>query len=356
MIADVPRPSSTFIKLSVLLATLSAGCGGRQEDVPPAAEAAREDVPGKAYNHDAGPVLSGEVVSHAFTFVNTDDEPIAVTSEEDVRRDCGCSGIVLDAKSLAPGETARVRVTIHTKQKVGPFAHGGTITWSGPSGKKHAVSFHVRGDAREPLTSESTRLIFGPGTADRATAKEIRYRANVPLDWARAKLTSTEPLVRVDGWESNGRQAVVRVACSLPEGVEAANGGITLEVPLSEPAPTLSSVGLTIPVTVCQDVELTLSPKVVPLSWDAATGKASARLMARGTRVAGPQPVIAAITCEGHTVDWRMSDPNGGQSAVVYVELAAANGPPAAEPAALLIDVKGGEPIRLPLINLSGSK
>lgn len=138
----------------------------------------------------------------------------------------------------------------------------------------------------------------------------------------------------------------------MPDGVEAANGFITVEIPLAEPRPDFPLGYLRIPVQGYQSVEFTVAPMHVLAKVDKATGRASARLLVRGKKVASSKRPICSITCEGYRVDWRMTEPSKDGVAVVNLELIPiANSANKREPV-VFMEVEGMKPIQLPLVKL----
>ena len=125
-----------------MLLLAAAGCANQSPVSPAPGEvpSLTREADG-IYRHDAGQVLSGEVVSRAFAFTNTTDEPLVIQSDADIRTDCGGSGVKPEARDVSPGASTNVVVTVHTAGKHGPFSSGGTIFWSAPSGKQIAATF-----------------------------------------------------------------------------------------------------------------------------------------------------------------------------------------------------------------------
>jgi len=304
-------------------------------------------------NYDIGSVLSGEVVSHAFIFTNTTGEPMTIHADEDIRKDCGCSAVKPEVRALAAGASTKVVVTVATKGKIGRFADGGTIAWSLPNGEKKEASFKLQGEVRAALESDPPSLGFGPDEINGRITKEIKFTANVPLDWAKAKVNGYDSLVQVAGWKVSEDAAICKVKCFMADGVEAANGRITVEVPLAKPRPDFSSATIWVPVQGHQAIEFTVAPKQLPVKIDKASGRVSARLLVRGKKLASSKRPITAITCEGYGVDWKMTEPSKGLVAVVTVDLVPlGDAAPKGEPT-LVIQVDGMEPIRLPVVRLT---
>lgn len=303
-------------------------------------------------SYDVGQVLSGEVVSHAFSFTNTFEEPIAIRAEEDIRKDCGCTMIAPETRTLQPGASTKIVATVNTKGRSGRFAYGGTILWSLPNWEKREATIKLQGEICPLLESDPPSLSFGPDEINGASTKEIKFKAGVPMDWARAKVHGYDhdPQVQVVDWKVSGNAAICKVKCSMPDGVEAASGSVAVEVSLAEPRSDFPSTTLRVPVQAYQSIEFTVAPKQILARIDKASGRASARLLVRGKKLANSKHPISSITCDGYRVDWRMTEPSKGGAAVVTIELTPLVGSAKKSEQAVVMGVEGMKPIRFPLL------
>lgn len=68
-------------------------------------------------SHDFGPVQHGTLVKHSFKITNIYKVPLDIT---EVRGSCGCVTAESSVKSLPPGASGLIHVTIDTRQFVGP--------------------------------------------------------------------------------------------------------------------------------------------------------------------------------------------------------------------------------------------
>lgn len=306
------------------------------------------------YEYDVGKVLSGQVVSHAFVFANTTGELVVLRDEKDIRKDCGCAAVEPEAQKLEPGASTKVNVTVDTRGKTGRFSYGGIIAWSLPSGEKREATFKLQGEAWPALESEPSSLGFSPDEINGRVAKEIKFKASVPMNWAKATVHGYDhdPQIKVVDWKTSEHGAVCKVECHMPDGVETANGSVAVEVPLAKPRPDFSSATVRIPVQGYQIVEFTVAPAQILAKVDKADGHASARLLVRGRKLANSKRPISSITCEGYRVDWRMTEPSKDGVAVVNLELIPiASSANKGEPV-VFMEVEGMKPIRLPVVKL----
>lgn len=66
--------------------------------------------------YDFGTILQGEIVRHVFTFTNTGEEALLLSS---ARGSCGCTVPRWPVEPIAPGETASITVEFDSKGKKG---------------------------------------------------------------------------------------------------------------------------------------------------------------------------------------------------------------------------------------------
>ncbi|RED97508.1 DUF1573 domain-containing protein [Marinoscillum furvescens] len=66
--------------------------------------------------HDFGDIKQGDRVSHTFTYENTGNEPLIISS---VKTTCGCTATNWSREPLAPGESSEITVNFNSRGKVG---------------------------------------------------------------------------------------------------------------------------------------------------------------------------------------------------------------------------------------------
>jgi hypothetical protein len=75
--------------------------------------------PKDSYNF--GEIKEGDVVSHIFSFTNSGDEPLFITS---ARGSCGCTVPEYSKKAIPPGEKGQIKVSFNSEGKEGPNTKG----------------------------------------------------------------------------------------------------------------------------------------------------------------------------------------------------------------------------------------
>src|SRR5438270_7062030 len=109
---------------------------------------------------DAGSVLTGQSVEHVFTIQNPFNEPITVAKDEDVRKQCGCTALMLQKRELLPGDSTTVMLELRIPHAPGPFERHSTITWSKATGKPHQVTLCMRGEAIQALHATPGSIVL----------------------------------------------------------------------------------------------------------------------------------------------------------------------------------------------------
>lgn len=96
--------------------------------------------------YDFGKIPQGKPVTHVFQFTNTGSVPFAL---DNVQASCGCTTPVWDKDSVAPGQTAQIKVGYNAAND-GPFNKSVTITWDGDQTKQ----IFIKGEVwKTPVTS-----------------------------------------------------------------------------------------------------------------------------------------------------------------------------------------------------------
>lgn len=75
--------------------------------------------------YDFGEIISGDIVTHVFSFTNTGDQPLLIM---DAKGSCGCTVPQFPIKPIAPGETASITVQFNSRNKFGQRNQRVTLT------------------------------------------------------------------------------------------------------------------------------------------------------------------------------------------------------------------------------------
>lgn len=87
--------------------------------------------------HDFGKLNDGEVVSTEFEYKNDGKQDLEIRY---VRADCGCTAGTPEKKIVKPGEVSRVKLTFHSKGRIGKQTKSLTIYSNDPKNAKQVVT------------------------------------------------------------------------------------------------------------------------------------------------------------------------------------------------------------------------
>jgi hypothetical protein len=99
--------------------------------------------------YNFGTAKQGEKVQHDFTFTNTGNEPLVITS---ATGSCGCTVPVWPKEPIKKGETATIKVTFNSAGKQG--MQDKTITINSNATENPKV-LHIKGNIEVPAPTES---------------------------------------------------------------------------------------------------------------------------------------------------------------------------------------------------------
>lgn len=98
------------------------------------------------------------VVTHIFKVHNTGDEPLVVS---DVHATCGCTATLLDKKTIAPGDSANLKVTLDPRGKgIGPIDKMIYITSNSSTGPTDSLTISAKIMAVHAGTMMTVKNIF----------------------------------------------------------------------------------------------------------------------------------------------------------------------------------------------------
>ena len=105
---------------------------------------------------DFGEVMRGQLVEHTFVFRNAGDAELLL---DRVKSTCGCTGVLLSTKNIAPGNKGTIKATFNSSRFKGGVKKNILLYSNDPSGQP--VTFTVTGIVTIPLVANPDRLLFG---------------------------------------------------------------------------------------------------------------------------------------------------------------------------------------------------
>jgi hypothetical protein len=277
-------------------------------------------------SHDTGRVIAGEVVTHVFPIKNSLAETIAIKQDSDIQLDCGCSALLPRERHLKPGGATEITVTVRTgslRRKKGPFTHGGRIVWTTESGSRYVTALLLRGEALPPFDAEPAQLSFSPEEVKNGAVKEIVFSGDLPIDWSRGTVECSSPCFQIVDRPNPamGERARCRVKCISPAGIEEFHGDIVVQARARRANGEAFAVSLSVPVQARQSVDLSVSPKVVPVTFDKKGERATVKLAFRGEKATTGEIQIKAITYHNCETTWKWSPAPAKATALLEVTL-----------------------------------
>jgi len=95
-------------------------------------------------NFDFGEIQEGTVATHEFTFTNSGDQPLVLSS---VKASCGCTTPSWTREPIMPGKTGQVSASYNSKNRPGGFHKSITIT---SNANKPTQMLYIKGTAVKP--------------------------------------------------------------------------------------------------------------------------------------------------------------------------------------------------------------
>ena len=103
--------------------------------------------------HDYGKIQKNADGACFFTITNSGTEPLLITN---AKGSCGCTVPSWPREAIAPGETAKMKVTYATN-RVGPINKTVTITSNSTTGKTKVV--RIKGEVLKPVAEDGAPVI-----------------------------------------------------------------------------------------------------------------------------------------------------------------------------------------------------
>ena len=118
----------------LIFALLLSGCGKGGQKAP--VDAGGPAIAFEAAAHDFGTVSEGDKLRHIFVVKNTGNAPLLING---AHASCGCTVAALKTKTVAPGGTGEIDVTVNTQGKVGHSQTTITVD-SNAAGQAHVTA------------------------------------------------------------------------------------------------------------------------------------------------------------------------------------------------------------------------
>ena len=193
------------------LATSIAGCQFATER--PSLDAPASDrTEGQVTLHQAGQVLAGTPIVHAFPFQNPTDRKLRLVDQDDVRPSCGCAHVRVIDYELEPGASTAVTVRVRTEGRQGPLAEAVSVTWTSETGQRWEHVFAIRGQVRSALRFTPDELSFDKSEVARAVRKQVSCTSD--CQWTGGRPSCTWPS-RAWRWKTSISQPTARLCGSM---------------------------------------------------------------------------------------------------------------------------------------------
>jgi len=266
-------------------------------------------------------------------------------NDGDITTNCGCTGVVPNARRIPPGGSVAVQAAVRTAGKSGPFSVGGSIRWTGPSGAVRTTRLLVRGKATPPLQTEPDVLDLSAADMTAVRFHDLIVTSVVPLDWGQLQIVCNSPSVRFGPRRRDGDRLIIPVTCNLPNSLEVLDETICLACPVTDPKSPLhgKNAAVSVPIRASRKTDFAVSPSTVVVTQ--VREQATAKLLIHGRRVRTGAPVIRAVRCDCRRVSWTVSEPTAGGVAILEITFVKGR----ETPAWLEIELEGAEPVRMPI-------
>ena len=266
---------STCLCVCVALVVNLAGCGYHGASGKQAAD--RRASTGISVEADpdnliarVGKQIAGQSITHVFHIENTADQVLFINSDRDISRNCGCTSIAPAKKSMEPGSAAEVEVTVQTNGlPEGTFAKGGSITWQSKTGRQRNVQLTIEGDLVPAFRFQPAAPVFQPADVRSRSSKQVTITSPLAIDWGSFAINSDSSFVRVVISHRHEDSTTCEISCPLAENMDSLSATLTATARVSDPSADLAGqrVSASIPVIAHQDVELTVTPRLLPVTF-----------------------------------------------------------------------------------------
>ena len=203
----------------LLTGRAAAEAGASVAPKPVAAKAASGPAPSLVFNeleHDFGEIGQRQSVKYIFKFRNEGDALLVI---EQVKASCGCTGTLLSAEEIKPGEEGEIEVTFKSAMSSGKKKKSITVTSNDPA---KPVKLFIMANIVVPLELKP-RQIYWVADKDETSKRliELVHRPDLDINIVDLKLSSDAFKASVtpkSGGQSPGYDIEVFFDGSLPVG------------------------------------------------------------------------------------------------------------------------------------------
>ena len=162
--------------------------------------------------YDFGELKNDQSVRHAFVLKNVGTAPLEIAN---VRASCGCTATALDAKTVAPGQSTALNVTLNLTGRKGRQVKSIYVESNDP--QKPHFRLEVVGTATVDIEVQPVGIHFGTMSKDGAVARELTLTAKSNVVFHITKVDTGSPLFTA-GVTTNevGRSYTVKVISPGP--------------------------------------------------------------------------------------------------------------------------------------------
>ncbi|MCF6178260.1 MAG: DUF1573 domain-containing protein [Geopsychrobacter sp.] len=183
---------------------------------------AAPEITTQTLTYDFDEVPQGDKVSYTFSFKNSGDEILEISS---VSSSCGCTAALLSSKRIAPGDTGQIKATFDSSRFRGRVTK--TITMSSNAASNPQVYFKLQGVVKELLSVSTTRISWIWQTADQRGTSEVLITNQSQQQIVLRQPTSTSSALSatLDRLKlAPGEKATLAVKGAIPGGEKRLNG------------------------------------------------------------------------------------------------------------------------------------
>lgn len=289
------------------LATSIAGCQFAAERPSPEVPAS-DHTEGQVTLHQAGQVLAGTPIVHAFQFQNSTNRKLRLVDQDDVRPSCGCAHARVIDYELEPGASTAVTVRVQTEGRQGPLAEAVSVTWTSETGQRWEHVFAIRGQVRSALRFTPGELWFDRSEVARAVRKQVSCTSDLPIDWRSAVVQVAAPCVEVENQHlaADGQTLLFDVVCHPAGTGDSRQAVIRLDVDgagLGD-SPPLQAFSAQLPVYAADSTALNIAPRTASLRLKSEGAPWMGQLIVTGDAVAAGADV-RRVNCPSGRIGYR---------------------------------------------------